>query len=105
MTITKHKVNQDLYLIFSLDIISLEKSLLTFYSYVLVLCVLGFPGGSDSKEFACNAGDLGSIPGLARSPGGGHGSPLRYSCLEDPHGQRSLPGYSPWGHKKSDMTE
>ena len=64
-----------------------------------------FPGGSDSKESACNAGDLGSIPGLGRSPGGGYGNPLQYSCLENPHGQRSLAGYIPWGHKESDMTE
>ena len=55
---------------------------------------LGFPGGSDSKESACNAGNLGSIPGLGRSPGGGHGNPLQYFCLENPHGQRSLAGYS-----------
>ena len=66
---------------------------------------LGFPGGSDSKEFACNVGDLTSIPGLGRFPGGGHGNPLQYSCLENPHGQRNLVGYSPWGHKESDMTE
>ena len=45
---------------------------------------LGFPGGSDDKESACNAGDLGSIPGLGRSPGGGHGNPLQYSFLENP---------------------
>jgi len=62
-------------------------------------------GGSDDKEFACNVGDLGSIPGLERCPGGGHGNPLQYSCLENPHGQRSLVGYSPWVHKESDMTE
>ena len=43
----------------------------------------GFPGGSDSKESACNAGDLDSIPGLGRSPGEGHGSPPQYSCLEN----------------------
>ena len=60
---------------------------------------LGFPGGSDGKESACNAGDLGLIPGLGRSPGGGHGNPLQHSCLENPHGQRSLAGYSPWGLK------
>ena len=48
---------------------------------------------------------MGSIPGLGRSPGGGHGNPLQYSCLENPHGQRSLTGCSPWGHKESDMTE
>ena len=45
---------------------------------------LGFPGGSDSKESTCNAGDLGSIPGLGRSPGEGNGYPLQYSCLEYP---------------------
>ena len=64
-----------------------------------------FPGGSDSKESACNAGDLGSILGLGRSPGGGHGNPLQYSCLKDPHGERSLVGYSPWGRKELDRTE
>ena len=66
---------------------------------------LGFPGGSDGKESACNMGDLGLIPRLGRSPGGGHGNPLQSSCLENPHGQRSLAGYSPWGCKESDMTE
>ena len=44
---------------------------------------LGFPGGSDGKEYACNAGDLGSVPGLGRSPGEGNGNPLQYSCLEN----------------------
>ena len=43
-----------------------------------------FPGGSDSKESTCSAGDLGSIPGSGRSPGEGNGYPLQYSCLEDP---------------------
>ena len=43
-----------------------------------------FPGGSDGKESACNTGDLVSIPGWGRSPGGGHGNPLQYSCLENP---------------------
>ena len=54
-----------------------------------------FLGGSVSKESACNMEDLGSVPGLERSPGGRHGNPLQYSCLENPHGQRSLAGYSP----------
>ena len=62
-------------------------------------------GGSDGKESACSVGDLGSIPGLGRSPGRGHGNPPQYSCLENPHGQRSLEGYSPWGQKESDTTE
>ena len=44
----------------------------------------GFPGGSVGKESACNAGDLGSIPGLGRFPGEGKGYPLQYSCLENP---------------------
>ena len=63
------------------------------------------PGGSDSKESTCNAGDRGLIPGLGRPPGGGYGNPLQYSCLENPHGQGSLAGYSPWGHKELDMTK
>ena len=45
---------------------------------------MGFPGGSDSKESACNAGDPGLIPGLGRSPGERNGNPLQYSCLENP---------------------
>ena len=56
---------------------------------------MGFPGGSDGKKSACNAGDLGSIRGLGIFPGGGHGNPLQYSCLEKTQGQRSLVGYSP----------
>ena len=62
-------------------------------------------GDSDGKEFTCNAGDLGLITGLGRYPGGGHGNPFQYSCLENPHGQWSLAGYSPWGHKELDTTE
>ena len=57
------------------------------------------------KASANNVGDLGSIPGLGRYTGGEHGNPLQYSCLENPHGQRSLAGYSPWGCNESDMTE
>ena len=49
--------------------------------------------------------DLGSIPGLGRSPGGGNGYTLQYSRLENPHGQRSQAGYSPWGRKQSHTTE
>ena len=49
--------------------------------------------------------DLGLIPGLERYPGGGHGNPLQYSCLDNPHGQRNLVGYSPWCLKESDMTK
>ena len=64
-----------------------------------------FPVGSGGKESACHVGVLGSVPGLGRSPGGGHGNPLQYSCLENPHGQRSLVGCSPWGRKESDTAE
>ena len=52
--------------------------------YVLVNCKRGFPGGSEDKASACNAGDPSSIPGSGRSPGEGNGNPLQYSCLEKP---------------------
>ena len=60
------------------------------------------------KNPPANVGDIrdvGLIPGLGRSPGGGHGNPLQYSCLEISHGQRSLAGYSPRGCKELDTTE
>ena len=57
------------------------------------------------KNPTCNVGDQGLILGLGRSPGGGQGNPLQYSCLENPHAQRSLAGYSPWGHTELDTTE
>ena len=60
------------------------------------------------KNLLANAGDLrdsGSIPGLGRSPREGHGNSLQYSCLENPHGQKSLLGYSAYGRKESDTTE
>ena len=60
---------------------------------------LGFPHGSDGKESTCNVGELGSMPGLGRSPRGGNVMPLQYFCLEDLHGQRSPVGYRPWGCK------
>ena len=60
----------------------------------------GFPGGSEVKASACNAGDLSSIPGLGRYSGEGNGNPSQYS-----HGRRSLVGYSSWGRKESDTTE
>ena len=73
-----------------------------------LLCIStyeGFPDSLAGKESTCNAGDLGSIPELGRSPGEGNGYPLQYSCLENPRGQRSLQGYSPWGCKELDTTE
>ena len=69
----------------------------------MLLIKIGFPLAG--KESACNVGDLGSILGLGRSPGGGHSNPLQCSCLENPRGQRSLAGYSPWVFRESDMTE
>ena len=60
---------------------------------------------AQTKESACNAGNLGSVPGLGRSPGRGNGSPIQYSCLENPHGQRNLAGCSLWSRKESDTTE
>ena len=65
---------------------------------------MGFLHSSVGKESACNAGDLGSIPGLERSPGEGTGNPLQYSCLETLHGPRSLAVYNPWGRKSQDTT-
>ena len=57
------------------------------------------------KNPPVNAGDMQSIPGSRRSPGEGNGNLLQCSCLENPHGQRSLVDYSPWGHKQLDTTE
>ena len=59
---------------------------------------MGFPSGSDGKESTCNVGDLGSIPGLRRSPGEGYSYPLQYSGLENSMDY-------PWGPRESDMTE
>ena len=53
-------------------------------SLVLSVELINFPGGSDGKASACNAGDPGSIPGSGRSPGEGNGNPLQHSCLENP---------------------
>ena len=69
--------------------------------------VHSFPGGSGNllvkipNHLPCGT-HLGSIPGLRRSPGGRHGNPLQCSCLENPHGQTSLAGCSPWSRKESD---
>ena len=66
---------------------------------------MGFPGGSDGKESACRAGELGLILGSGRTPGEGNGNPLQYSRLENLCGQRSLAGCSPWSHKELDTPE
>ena len=67
----------------------------------------GFPGGTNGKNPPANAGDtrdLGSILGSGRSPGGGNGNLLQYFYLKNAMDKRNLVGYSPWGHKESDMT-
>ena len=67
---------------------------------------MGFPGGSGNKEFACNAGHLGSILNLGRSPGEENGYPLEYSCLENSTNRGAWGGVATihgWGHKQSDM--
>ena len=66
---------------------------------------MGFPDSSVGKESACNAGDLGSIPGLGRSPGEGEGYPLQYSCPENPMDRGNPAGYNPYGLTELDMTE
>ena len=78
-----------------------QQNFVTPLGRALGLCIIsmGFPCSSVGKESACNAGGLGSIPGLERSPGEGKGFPLQYSVLEN-----SMDMYSPWGHKESDMT-
>ena len=78
-------------------------------------CAHGFPGGSDGKRSACNAGDQGSIPGSGRSPGEGNGNPLQYSCLENLMGRGALQATiygvaksQTWlsdSHRHTDMTE
>ena len=60
---------------------------------------MGLPGGSVVKNMPANAGDAGSIPGLRRSPGEGHGNTLQYSCLENNTVDRGA-WWAPWGHKR-----
>ena len=71
------------------------------FAYAVTSAWMSFPSGSAGKESACNVGDLGSIPGLGRSPGEGKGYPLQYAGLEN-----SMDGlYSPWDRKELDTTE
>ena len=69
---------------------------------------MSLPDVSVVKNLPANAGDtadMGSIPGLGRSPGGGNGNPLQYSCLENPTDRGTRWDYNPWGHKELDKTE
>ena len=72
--------------------------------YLFILC-FGLPWWLSGKESICNAGDPCLISGSGRAPGGGHGNPLQYSCLENPTDEGGLVGYSPWGCKESDTSE
>ena len=65
---------------------------------------MGFPGGSDGKESVSNEGDQGSIPGSVRSLGEGNGSPLQYSCLENPMDRGAWWATVPRSHKELDTT-
>ena len=65
---------------------------------------MGFPGGSDGKESAHNAGDLGSIPGSGKSPGEGNGNPLQYYCQENPMDRGAWPATVRGVSKESDLT-
>ena len=80
--------------------------------YINIKCLIsnynlfiGFPGGSDGKESTCNAGNMGLISRFGRSPRGEQSNPLQCSCLENPHRQRILAGYSPRDHRELDRTE
>ena len=66
---------------------------------------LGFPGGSAVKNPPADAGDVGLIPGLGRSPRGGNGNPLQYSCQGIPMDRGTWQARDPWGHKESGTTE
>ena len=80
-----HTLINTYYYVFLITVILVD---VEWYLFVVSICIFlkttGFPDGSDSKKSACNAGDVGSVPGLGRSPGEGNGSPLQYSCLKSP---------------------
>ena len=79
-------------------------SLVIYFILSFIYIYMGFPGGSDGKESVCNAGDLGLIPRLGRSLEEGMAT-IPVFLPGDPHGQRSLVGYSPWGRRESDTNE
>ena len=92
MEIYAHKISK-------LDKLNIEslKICVQIFVWTYVSISLGYiPRSENPLANAGDVGDMGSIPGSGRSPGGGHGNPLQHSCLENPHGQRSLVGYSPW---------
>ena len=92
--------------IFPLNIRKYYLILLKNFTMCILCCTsMNFPGGSASKESACNAGDPGSILGLGRSPGEGNGNPFQYSCSGKSHAWRNLAAYGPSSRKELDMTE
>ena len=100
-----HTHKRLLYFLFGLILLSLCNIVLFWFCYTIYIAnSASILGGSEVKASDSNAGDPDSIPGLGRSPGEGNGNPLQYSCLENLM-DRGLVGYSPWGHKESDMTE
>ena len=88
----------------------LSTSIVVYYSFIYfftqhifnkhLLCAKNLLRWLSGKESGCNAGKAGPIPGSGRHSAEGNGNPLQYSCLGNPHGQRRLPGYCPWGHKR-----
>ena len=80
-------------------------SSLDFFFFYLFILYRDFSGGSDSKESACNVGDSGLIPGSGRSPWRREWLPTLVFLPGEFHGQKSLAGHSPWGHKELDMSE
>ena len=68
------------------------------------MCIYYFPGGSDGKEFTCNVGDVGLIPGSGRSPREGNGYPLQYSCLENAIDREAWQGTVHGGHKETQLS-
>ena len=79
---------------------------LSIHVYVCIsLYIIGFPGGSDGKESACSARDLGLIPGSGRCPGEGNGNPLQYSCLENSMDRGACQATQSRGQKESDTSE
>ena len=84
---------------FVIERITKNSQELDLYLLDYLVLSLGFPGGSDHKEFACSEGHRGSIPGSGRSPGEGNGNSLQYSWVGN------LISYRPWDHKELDTTE
>ena len=85
-------------------LLSSQGTVQSIFFFCTAVMPFGLPRWLSGKESACQAGDMGAVPGSGGSHGGGHGNPLQYSCLEYCHGKRSLMGYSPWGHKELAVT-